>query len=182
MWVGGGDDTGRFDDGTRSRVEAVENRSGVVDWLRPLPIRRSWRRQREPTMGLRGSEPVLNVERCLGSRRCRQSALGRHTLQTFKTGLQLRRNSSTKSTPKNLRDDAERFRIAPRTSQSLRTRLRVRGNRLHGVGRAHASPETTRLHHAARRRGCCVAARGTRAAAINAGDWLFLPYIAGISA
>ena len=38
--------------------------------------------------------------------------------------------------------------------------------------------EATRLHHAGRRRGG-VAARGARAADADAGDRLFLPYIAG---
>src|SRR5262245_48882076 len=33
-----------------------------------------------------------------------------------------------------------------------------------------ASYKTPRVHHAARRRGSCVAARGARAAAIHAGD------------
>src|SRR5262249_20253930 len=45
----------------------------------------------------------------------------------------------------------QRFRAAPRTGRSLCARMRV--NRLHEVGRAHASPGTTRVHHAARRGG-----------------------------
>ena len=58
---------------------------------------------------------------------------------------------------------SEYFRCAPRTSRSLRARKGA-GNRLHGVGRAHASPETTPVHHAARRRGRRLAARGAGAA------------------
>src|SRR5262249_22676776 len=41
------------------------------------------------------------------------------------------------------------------------------------VGRAHASPETTRIHHAPGRCGSRVAARGACAAARNAGDRVF---------
>src|SRR5262249_3368109 len=37
---------------------------------------------------------------------------------------------------------------------------------------AFPSVETSRVHHAARRRGCSVAARGAGAAAGDAGDWL----------
>src|SRR5215471_12273437 len=37
-------------------------------------------------------------------------------------------------------------------------------------GGAHARPETAPVHHAARRRGGCVAARGARAAARDAGS------------
>src|SRR6516164_8806282 len=56
---------------------------------------------------------------------------------------------------------SEYFRCAPRTSRSLRARKGA-GNRLHGVGRAHASPETTPVHHAARRRGRQRAQQGER--------------------
>jgi hypothetical protein len=38
-------------------------------------------------------------------------------------------------------------------------------------GGAHVRPKTTPVHHAARRRGV-VAARGARAAASDAGDWI----------
>src|SRR5260370_38219333 len=53
--------------------------------------------------------------------------------------------------------DSERFRVGPRTSQSLRARLRVRETDCTG-GRAYASLETTRVHHAARRPGRAVTA------------------------
>src|SRR5262249_42602720 len=43
-----------------------------------------------------------------------------------------------------------RFRVGPRTSQSVRARLRVRETRCTGVGRAHASPGTTRVHQLSR--------------------------------
>ena len=38
-----GVDDGEFTDGEGTLADAVENRSGVVDRVRPLPIRRSWR-------------------------------------------------------------------------------------------------------------------------------------------
>jgi len=58
-----------------------------------------------------------------------------------------------------LRLDSERFRVAPRTSQSLRARLRVRETGCIGMGRAHVSPETTRIHHVDGRGGCMAARR-----------------------
>jgi len=61
-----------------------------------------------------------------------------------------------------------RFRAAPRTSQSLRARLRVPQTGCTGWGEAHASPETARFHHAARRRGG-MAARGERLASRETG-------------
>src|SRR5262249_36261507 len=60
---------------------------------------------------------------------------------------------------------SERFRIAQRNCGSLRARLRVRETHRTGWGETHVGPETARVHHAARRRGCRVAARGARAAA-----------------
>ena len=38
-----GVDDGEFADGEGTLADAVENRSGVVDRVRPLPIHRSWR-------------------------------------------------------------------------------------------------------------------------------------------
>src|SRR6266481_2365906 len=61
--------------------------------------------------------------------------------------------------------DSERFRVGPRTSQSLRARLTVRETRRVGWGQTHVSHETARVHHATWRRGRGVAARGGRAAA-----------------
>src|SRR5262245_22908058 len=63
------------------------------------------------------------------------------------------------------------FRSAQRTCRSLRGRLTMRETHRMGRGQTHVSHETTRLHHAARRRGG-VAAWGTRAAAGDAGRWL----------
>ena len=56
---------------------------------------------------------------------------------------------------------SERSRVGPRTCGSLRARLGVPGNGLHGFSWQASAP---RLHHAARRRGC-VAPRGAPAAA-----------------
>src|SRR5262249_16703299 len=66
---------------------------------------------------------------------------------------------------------SEQFRIVQRTGPSLRARLRVRETHRTGVGDTHVGHETARLHHAPRRGGR-VAARGARAAAGDAGDWI----------
>jgi hypothetical protein len=52
--MAGGEPAGGLGNGEGSRADAVENRSGVVDRVRPLPIRGSCRRQR---VGARGPAP-----------------------------------------------------------------------------------------------------------------------------
>src|SRR6266481_22383 len=64
--------------------------------------------------------------------------------------------------------DSERFRVAPRTSQSLRATLRVQETRRMGWGQTHVSLGTPRVHHAAWRRCGGVATRDARAAAGDA--------------
>ena len=49
--MAGGEPAGRLSDGEGSRADAMENRSGVVDRVRPLPIRGSCRRQRDAARG-----------------------------------------------------------------------------------------------------------------------------------
>ena len=49
--MAGGEPVGGLSDGEGSRADAMENRSGVVDRVRPLPIRGSCRRQRDAARG-----------------------------------------------------------------------------------------------------------------------------------
>src|SRR5215510_10988547 len=62
--------------------------------------------------------------------------------------------------------DSEHFRCSPRTCRPLRDTLgALRWHKAGGEARPHVRHETSRVHHAARRRGGGVAARGARAAA-----------------
>jgi hypothetical protein len=49
--MAGGEPAGGLSDGEGSRADAMENRSGVVDRVRPLSIRGSCRRQRDAARG-----------------------------------------------------------------------------------------------------------------------------------
>ena len=58
--MAGGEPAGGLSNGEGSRADARENRSGVVDRVRPLPIRGSCRRQHDAARG--PAPPVVKGE------------------------------------------------------------------------------------------------------------------------
>jgi Resolvase, N terminal domain len=69
--------------------------------------------------------------------------------------------------------DSEGFSPTPRTYKSLPVHAEAAVSSQSGFrGGAHARPKATTVHHAARWRGCSVAARGARAGAGSPGDWV----------